>query len=65
MNRVLEFLRSLKREAVIESGKVMFSLIGVGTVMANIATAGKLFFLPVMIVFFGAWYAVYRQMEGV
>jgi hypothetical protein len=55
----------VKWDAVIESGKIMFALVGVGTVAANIAVAGLLFFIPCIAIFAGAWYAVYRQMEGV
>ncbi len=57
--------KKLKRDAVIESGKIMFSLIGVGTVMANIVTAGRWLFAPVVVIFVSAWYAIYCQMEGV
>jgi hypothetical protein len=65
MKRFFSFFGSLKRDAVIESGKLVFSLIGVGTVLANIATAGILFFAPAVAIFFGAWYAIYLQMEGI
>lgn len=65
MTRIVDFFRSLKRAAVIESGKIMFSVIGIGTVLADIRTAGLFFFAPVIAIFFGAWYALYRQMEGV
>jgi hypothetical protein len=57
--------KRVKLDAVIESGKIMFALVGVGTAAANIAVAGLLFFLPCVAIFAGAWYAVYRQMEGV
>jgi hypothetical protein len=65
IKRVLNFFRSLQRSAVIESGKIMFSVIGIGTVTANIWVAGKLFFIPAILIFLSGWYALYTQMEGV
>lgn len=62
MNRLISFVRSLRRDAVIESGKIMFALIGVGTVGANAWVAGKILFLPVLAVFLAAWYCLYLQM---
>ena len=63
--KVFVFFSSLKRPAVIESGKIMFALIGVGSVMANIVVAGRWFFIPVVLLFLGTWYALYCQMEDV
>lgn len=61
------FLKSLKfnRPALFESGKLIFAIIGVGTVLADFSTMRYWFLVPGCALFFGLWFAVYSQMEGV
>jgi hypothetical protein len=53
------------RAALIESGKLLFAIIGLGTILADFSTMRFWFVPPAMILFFAVWFAIYVQMEGV
>ena len=60
-------LSSLKynRAALIESGKLLFAIIGFGTILADFSTM-RFWFVPLaLVLFFAVWFAIYVQMEGV
>ena len=62
---MISFLRSIKRDAAIESAKILFALIGLGTILADFSTMRLWFVIPGIVIFFATWFALYRQMEGV
>jgi hypothetical protein len=53
------------RAALVESGKLVFAIIGLGTILADFSTMKYWFILPGIITFLAVWFAVYLQMEGV
>ena len=53
------------RAAFIESGKLVFAVIGLGTVLADFSTIRYWFILPGVLLFAGFWFGIYTQMEGV
>ena len=53
------------RAALIESGKLVFAVIGLGTVLADFSTMRYWFILPGLVLFAGFWFGIYTQMEGV
>jgi hypothetical protein len=61
------FFNALKynRAAVIESGKLLFAIIGLGTILADFSTMRYWFILPGLCIFFAVWFAIYTQMEDV
>lgn len=66
-NRLRAYFASLKfhRPALIESGKILFALVGVGTVLGNLAVM-RFWQFPVGLAIVGVvWFALYSQMEGV
>ena len=65
--RIRQFVASLKynRAALMESGKLVFAIIGVGTVLADFSTMRYWFLVPGVALFFAVWFAIYTQMEGV
>lgn len=66
-SKVKSFFRSIKfnRPALIESGKVVFAIIGIGTILADFSTMKLWFLIPGLLLFSGVWFALYSQMEGV
>lgn len=61
------YLKSFRfhRPALIESGKILFALVGVGTVLGNLAVM-RFWQFPVGLAIVGCvWFALYTQMEGV
>ena len=53
------------RAAVIESGKLVFAIIGLGTILADFSTMRYWFILPGLALFVAVWFAIYVQMDGV
>ena len=53
------------RAAVIESGKLVFAIIGLGTILADFSTMRYWFILPGLVLFVAVWFAIYVQMDGV
>jgi len=56
---------TFNKAALIESGKLVFAIIGLGTVLADFSTMRYWFILPALVLFVGAWFGIYLQMEGV
>lgn len=67
LSKIKLFLSSLRfnRPALIESGKVVFAIIGIGTILADFSTMKLWFLIPGLLLFSGVWFALYSQMEGV
>lgn len=67
MNRLRQYFAALQfnRAALIESGKIVFALIGVGTILADFSTMRYWFLIPGVALFVATWFVVYTQMEGV
>jgi hypothetical protein len=53
------------RSAVIESGKIVFAIIGLGTILADFSTMKYWFIVPGVTLFAAVWFAIYIQMDGV
>ena len=53
------------RAALVESGKLVFAIIGLGTILADFSTMRYWFILPGIVLFVAVWFAIYVQMEGV
>jgi hypothetical protein len=58
---VLRFFRTLDRDRAFESGKIIFAVIGVATVLADLSTMRAWFLLPACALVAATWYGVYRQ----
>lgn len=61
MRSVIKFFRTLERDRAIESGKLVFGMIGVGTVLGDLAETHVGLIGISACVFFMAWYAIYAM----
>jgi hypothetical protein len=61
---VLNFFRTLDRDRAFESGKIIFAIIGVATVLADLSTMRAWFLLPALSLVFLTWFAIYRHTEN-
>lgn len=57
--------RALNREALVDSFRNVFAVLGVGTVLADFGTMRAWLVAPCVVCFFGAVYADYLRHEGV
>jgi hypothetical protein len=59
--RFILYIRNVNRPAALESAKWTFGMIGVSTVLGEIAAARvDLFIFAIGSLVFGCWYAIYR-----
>lgn len=65
MRKSLEALRSIERERLIESGKLIFAIIGIGETVANLAAMPLVLVLLGVPLVSGTWYAIYRITERI
>jgi hypothetical protein len=67
LGKLKTYIQSVKwnRGALIESGKLVFSLVGFSTVLADFSTMRFWFIIPALALFVSVWFALYSQMEGV
>ena len=63
MRQAIELIKSVRCGALFESGKIVFSLIGLGTVLGDFMTMKLWLVGPMMIFFLGAWAGLYSQTE--
>lgn len=61
--RFLERIRSLRREAAIESAKLTFAVLGVGSTLANFSQMHVWIMLPAGALLLATWGAIYRMCE--
>lgn len=60
MKRILNFLRTIHREAALDSVKNVLAVLGVGTVIGDFASKMPIYFMvPAFIILVGVWYLDY------
>lgn len=65
IKKAIAFFRDLDRDRAFESGKIIFAIIGVATVLADLSTMRAWFLLPALVLVFLTWFAIYRHTENV
>ena len=61
MRHVKEFFQTLRRDAAIEAAKLTFSIIGVGSVLADFSVMRVWLLLPAAALLSLTWFAIYRM----
>ena len=64
MHKAYNFLRTLHRDAAIDSMKNVLALLGAGTILADFSTMKYWFILPAIGLTFLLWFADYVRHEG-
>lgn len=65
MRKISEMFRSIEQERLIESGKLVFAIIGIGETIANLAAMPLVLVLLGVPLVSGTWYATYRITERI
>jgi hypothetical protein len=63
MKKILEFFRQLQRDAAIEAAKLTFSIIGVGSVLADFSVMRLWLLLPAAALLSATWFVIYKQCQ--
>jgi hypothetical protein len=63
MRKILEALKSLRRDAAIEAGKLTFAILGVGSTLADFSQMHLWLMLPAGALLLATWGAIYRMCE--
>ena len=63
MKTIREFYSTLRRDAAIEAAKLTFSLIGVGSVLADFSVMRVWLLLPAAALLSATWLVIYRMCQ--
>lgn len=63
MKKLREFIVTLRRNAAIEAAKITFSLIGVGSVLADFSQMRLWLMAPAAVLLSATWLVIYRMCE--